>query len=419
MSLSTRRAAISAVISLGLAGSAIALAAAGDDPAVTLKISPTQTHASTQTGAKLCRSESLKGFDPRVYRRENDLLVSDLESGHRAVLSLDAGLQEHLAELFEKFQVPYGAVVAIEPQTGRVLSYVSHSSAEPNSDDLVLDATPPVASVFKIITAAALIDAGVTPQERVCYNGGFRRLTQSDLLDNPRRDAYCATFQEAMGGSINAVFAKLADRHLDTETVKRYASAFGFDHTLPFDIRPSISRAQIPTERLEFARTAAGFWHTHMSPLHAALIAATVANDGVMPRISMIDRVVDSSGKVLRRFQPGAFRSVIPRFTARTIGQMMQRTVTHGTAKNAFYDPKGRAFIPGIRIAGKTGSLSQSKPYHAFSWWVGYAPLDNPTISVAALVVNTPRWRIKASYAAREALRYYLIQKKPKIQGTG
>lgn len=414
MSLSSHRVAVAVVVSLALAGSAIAFAAAGDDPVTTSKSALTHKRATGDAKAAIHNTESLTGFDPRVFRRENGLLVSDLETGHRAVLSLDSGLQEHLSRLFERYQVPYGAAVAIEPQSGRLLSYVSHSSAEQETDDLVLDATAPAASVFKIITAAALIDARVDPQERVCYNGGFRRLTESDLIDNPRRDAYCATFQEAMGRSINAVFAKLADRHLNAGAVERYASAFGFGHALPFDVRPSISRAQIPTDRLEFARTAAGFWHTQMSPLHGALIAATIANDGVMPRLSMIDRVVDGSGKVIHRFQRGAFRSVIPRRTARTIGRMMQQTVTHGTAKNAFFDPKGQAFLPGIPIAGKTGSLSQSNPYRAYSWWIGYAPLDNPTISVAVLVVNTPRWRIKASYAAREALRYYLVMKPKK-----
>ncbi|MDH5672432.1 MAG: penicillin-binding transpeptidase domain-containing protein [Myxococcales bacterium] len=350
-------------------------------------------------------------LDPLAHRAEGELRVADLDDGSRAELTLDASLQQHLTELYRRYEVPYGAAVALEPHSGRVLAYVSHSSANPKAGDLVRDPSPPSASVFKVITASALVDAGVTPGSRVCYSGGFRRLQLRDLNDDPKRDKSCATLSEAMGGSINTVFAKLADRHLDQPTVERYAEAFGFGHHLPFDAATRVSRAEVPEERLEFARTAAGFWHMHMSPLHGALIAATIANDGAMPRASIVERVVGEDGAERYRLPqaPKSFRSVLPRGTAQAVGRMMSRTVTHGTSRSAFYDPAGRPFLPGVEVAGKTGSLSSERPYRAYSWWVGFAPRDKPQIAVAALVVNTPKWRIKASYVAREALRHYLI----------
>jgi beta-lactamase class D len=66
--------------------------------------------------------------------------------------------------------------------------------------------------------------------------------------------------------------------------------------------------------------------------------------------------------------------------------------------------------LPGIAVAGKTGSLSSERPFRHYTWWVGHAPADAPKIAVAALVVNTPEWRIKASYLAREALKQFLVQ---------
>ena len=63
-----------------------------------------------------------------------------------------------------------------------------------------------------------------------------------------------------------------------------------------------------------------------------------------------------------------------------------------------------------VSVAGKTGSLTQQNPYRAYSWWVGFAPVEKPRIAIAVLVVNSPKWRIKASYAARETLRHYLIR---------
>jgi cell division protein FtsI/penicillin-binding protein 2 len=358
----------------------------------------------------------LEGFDPLQQREQDGRLVSDLPSGALAQLTLEPGLQRHMKKVFAQYAVPYGALVALEPSSGRVLAYVSHSSANPDAGDLARDPTPPSASVFKVVTGAALIDAGVSPEESVCYGGGFSRLSAADIEDNPARDRSCATLAKAMGDSINTVFAKLADRRLDGERLARYAQAFGFGHALPFDAPTRPSPFEVPSERLERARTAAGFWHMHMSPLHGALIAATIANGGTMPRAAMVERVVGAHGELLHSRTPAAFRSVIGRATAGHVAAMMTRTVTDGTAHGSFFDEKGRPYLPGISVAGKTGSLSSEQPYRHYTWWVGFAPERAPQIALAALVVNTPKWRIKASYVAREALRYHLVERK--AQGT-
>jgi cell division protein FtsI/penicillin-binding protein 2 len=355
------------------------------------------------------------GLDPLVHRLAGDHLVSDLPDGRIAELSLEPGLQDHIASVLRRYDVPYGAAVAIEPSTGRVLAYVSHSSANPDAGDLARDPSPPAASTFKVITSSALIDAGVVPETRICYGGGSQRLVEADIEDNPKRDRNCASLAEALGSSINAVFAKLADRKLSAKVIERYAQAFGFGHALPFDVQTRVSPAEVPEERLELARTAAGFWHTHMSPLHAALIASTIANDGVMPRPILVDRVLDAGGRPLFAASPSAYRNVISRATARTVGHMMTETVAHGTSRSAFFDPHGKPFLPNIKVAGKTGSLSSDQPYRAYSWWIGFAPEESPQIAVAALIVNTPKWRIKASYLAREALRYYLVERKAPV----
>ena len=85
-----------------------------------------------------------------------------------------------------------------------------------------------------------------------------------------------------------------------------------------------------------------------------------------------------------------------------------------GTARRAFHDPRGVPFLPGISVAGKTGTLSGENPYRGYTWWVGFAPAEHPTIALAALAVNTPEWRIKASTVAREALRNYLVRPAPR-----
>lgn len=335
-------------------------------------------------------------------RVENEKLWSTLDSGERAQLTLDPTLQTHVQKLFAQYQVPTAAFVAIEPSTGRILAYVSHNQGG-GGIDRAIDSSPPSASVFKIITSAALIDAGVGPETKMCYGGGSSSLQPVDLVDNPKRDRTCVTLAYALGHSTNAVFAKLATRNLVPSKLQRYADLFGYGKHVPTELRATAGEAEIPEQQLEFARTAAGFWHSHLSPLHAALIAATIANGGVMPHASMIERVVTPEGQLLhaRAAQPG--ERVIAASTAREVGKMMVRTVREGTSHDAFYD-RGRPYLGDIAVAGKTGSLSANDPYRAYSWWVGFAPVDSPKIAIAALVVNGPQWRIKSSFVARDAL---------------
>lgn len=384
-----------------------------DDPVVAspspAPAAPAEAPAPTPSAPRRGRPAVLRHFDPLEHREEDGTLVSDLPGDQTALLTLDARLQHAMEAYFERYEVPYAGLVAIEPSTGRVLAYVSHSSAEPDHADMARDATAPAASVFKIITASALLEAGVTPGTEVCYHGGASSISLSLLTPDPAHDSACASLSMALGRSLNVVFARLADQHLDPSSLGRFASAYGFGEALPFDVPTHESEIEIPSDRLEFARTAAGFWHSHLSPLHGALIAATIANEGRMPRATMIDRVLDADGHVTFESHPETFRSVVGRRTAQLVGEMMQRTVSEGTARRAFHDDHGRPFIPGVDVAGKTGTLSSERPYRGYTWWVGYAPADEPRIALAALVINTPEWRIKASHAAVEALRQYLV----------
>ncbi|HEX6240869.1 MAG TPA: penicillin-binding transpeptidase domain-containing protein, partial [Polyangiales bacterium] len=122
-------------------------------------------------------------------------------------------------------------------------------------------------------------------------------------------------------------------------------------------------------------------------------------------------------GKLLLKSEPALHRSVLERRTAEQIARMMRLTVTTGTAKKFFFDDHGNPFLPGVEVAAKTGTLSKERPYRGYTWWIGFAPAAAPKIAVAALVVNSPKWRIKAGYVGREALRHYLFTKRSKSAG--
>jgi peptidoglycan glycosyltransferase len=407
MRLPSRRTLAGFVLALTSFGLAFGIRSAGAAPSVERRTAAPRAKAPT-------REALLKGFDPRERTLEEGRFTSPLAQGHHAVLTLDPGLDAFVSQVLRRYEVPEAGFVAVEPSTGKLLAYVSHGQGSVDARDRVLDASAPAASVFKLITGAALLDQGLAPDTNTCYHGGASKLTLSELTDNAKLDSACISLSGALGFSVNAVFGKLALKHLDAPKLSRYASAFGFGESLPFDAPTDPSSLDVPSERVEFARTAAGFWHMHMSPLHAAMIASTVANRGRMMRPHMIESIVDPGGRVLSRTEPELHRSVLERRTAELLGRMMRTTVTQGTARKTFFDGRGVPFLPGIDVAGKTGTLSKERPYRGYTWWIGFAPADAPKIAVAALIVNSPKWRIKASYLAREALRHYLIEEPKK-----
>ena len=143
-----------------------------------------------------------------------------------AHLTLDVDLQRATQRLLRKYEIPEAAVVVMDVASGRLLVWANHTEKEKGeSRDLCVDASAPAASIFKIVTAAALVEqGGLTPDARQCYSGGENRLTLSDLVDDPKKDRWCATLGEAMGRSINAVFARLALKSLTPATLTAMAA---------------------------------------------------------------------------------------------------------------------------------------------------------------------------------------------------
>lgn len=320
----------------------------------------------------------------------------------RAVLTVSPQLQQGLEKLLASYRVPVGAAVLLEPRTGRVLAMAEHVERGA-SGHVALRPIAPAASVFKIVTAAALLDRGIAPDAEVCFHGGNHRIQKALLSDDPRRDRRCLTLADALGKSANVVFAKLAGRALSPEQLRSEASRFLFNAPIAFEWPVEPSPARIPDDRFELATTAAGFGPVRMSPLHGAVLASLVANRGafVPPRI-----VEEIDGVPVAR---GDARQVLRPEIAAAVARMMQTTVTDGTARKVFRRERSARGSPlrEIAVAGKTGSLAEASPYRDYSWFVGFAPANDPQIAVAAVVVNERRWRVKAPFVAREALKAY------------
>ena len=352
-------------------------------------------------------------IDLALARGDGTQLVQTLADGSRLRMTLDPDLQQRTIEYLRDYEVPYGAAVLYRIDTGEVLVMAGHSQRSPDVSLEKLCLTPwaPAASVFKIVTAGALLSLGVPPSAEVCYHGGTRKLTGAHLRDIPRLDRTCHNLSDAVARSLNPVIAKLAVRHLGWETLRGWADRFGFNRAVPFDVHTMPSRASIPKDPLELARTAAGFWHTEISALHGAVIAAVAASGGLLrwPHVVRSVELTDGSDQTPLR---AASERVLPRAAAHALAQMMARTVSRGTARRGFYSRRGVRLLPEATVAGKTGSLSRRDPHLSYSWFVGFAPADHPEVAFSVLLGNPPRWRIKASTAARVLLHRYFARHK-------
>ncbi len=335
-----------------------------------------------------------------------------LPEGRRARLTLDPELQRTTSSLMARYHIPEAGAVLMDVKSAQLLVYASHvNTGEPF--DVNVRAEAPAASVFKVVTAASLVEnADLDAATEQCYHGGKNRVTARELEDDPERDKWCASLAAAMGRSLNVVFARLAKKNLSVEQLTETAGAFGFGMPVPFDVPNEASAVHLPEDPVEFARAAAGFWHTSLSPLAGAVLAQTIANQGVTLRPSIVQAVESPNGDLLYEAgsQPTVVRRAIRPSTATELTRMMVQTTLNGSAHKAFFDRKGRPFLPGITVAGKTGTLTRHKENRHYTWFVGFAPAEAPEVAVAALAVNTPMWRIKGPDLARDVLRAYFAK---------
>ncbi|HYQ16084.1 MAG TPA: penicillin-binding transpeptidase domain-containing protein [Polyangiaceae bacterium] len=354
----------------------------------------------------------LDGLDLLRLDLRPQRVMAPLKDGQVAELTLDPVMQRVARAQMQKYKLPESGVVVMDVKSGKVLAYASYVN-QGEVFDVNVRADAPAASVFKVITGSALVErAGLNAESEQCYHGGKSRILPDELVDDARRDKWCATVAIAMGRSLNVVFARLAQKHLTPEDVAQMGGAYGFGAPIPFAVPNDAPKIEIPQEPVEFARASAGFWHTTMSPLLGVSIAQTVANGGVTlePRIVA---AVSKGGEELWRDErePRVLRRAVKPETAVQVSRMMRETVANGSAFKSFHDASGKPYIPGVAIAGKTGTLTDYKRNRFYTWFVGFAPAEAPEVAISTLVVNTPDWQIKAPMLAREVLRAYFEKK--------
>ena len=312
--------------------------------------------------------------------------------GADARLTLDPPLQRACERILTNSAAHEGAIVVSDVRTGRILAWAARGDR-----DYVSDAFAPSASLFKVVTASALLEGGkVSPMTRECFEGGEHALHPADL---ERRGSFCSTVGEALGHSYNIVFARLSKRFLTPSDLRHYAAELGFSGEVPIDVPVDGSDVRIPDDAFGMARASAGFWNGRLVPLGALFAMQTIANDGERIRLSLLD-----PGGAPPRVSLGRAIGV---GTARTLTRMLEVTTRRGTAAKAFHRADGSPYLAQIAVAAKTGTLIGGSPSRMYSWFAAFAPSTKPEIAVSVMLGNDLRWRTKANIVGREVLGAY------------
>ena len=298
-----------------------------------------------------------------------------------------------------------GAVVALDPRTGAILAAVSAPSFDPEillGDDaplqwemLIDDPGEPTrdratreiyapGSTFKTVVSAAALDTGAAgigttfddPEE---FDLPGSTATISNANGRPCNDGVTATLVQAFVRSCNTIFADLSIQ-LGAADIGITAEALGFNQDIEFEwpVPEAVwNTPELARDAAALAQSGIGERDVRATPLHMAMIAAAVANDGVTVSPFAVRRVFDADGNTVSETDVLELGRAMSSDTATTLTQMMERVVTEGTGR--------QAAVPGVRVAGKTGTATGEDGF-SNPWFIGFAPVENPTIALAVFI---------------------------------
>ena len=315
--------------------------------------------------------------------------------------SLDPTLQNYIKNLLRRSQTHQAAVVVMKPVTGQIIAMVHYENhGTGGGENLCLKADFPAASLCKIISAAAALEVrGFTPDKTLEFRGRKHTLYKSQLRKGRSRYTVKTSFKKAFSGSINSVFGKIGIYDLGREAMSDYAERFWFNRKIPFDLPLDESSIQVPDDDFGLAEIASGFnKRTLISPLHAALITAAIANQGIMMEPWLVRQVSDESGKTLYRSKPLRLGQPITAKTAKDMRALMMETVKSGTSRKAFRVLRRKKAFKNIELGAKTGTINDKLDQYKFDWLTTYAlPKEGDDgVSAAILAIHGERLGIRA-----------------------
>ncbi len=337
--------------------------------------------------------------------------------------TLDSSLQKLGNRLMKRYKPLYGAIIAMHPNSGKVLSVVSfkHDSVS-DLGNISFRSIFPAASIFKTITAAAAIeDAGFDAQSVVKHVGRNHTLYKFQLEKEPGQFNEI-TLEKAFALSINPVFAKVGIYSLGKDKLEDFSHKFGFNTVIPFELEIETSQMSASDSLFELAEVASGFnQQTTISPLHGALMASAISENGKMPHPFVVDSVTRKDSCVYKA-QNRVWKTPIKGHTAGELRKMMQGVSSYGTARKSFKYIRQSARFNNIQYGGKTGSVDKDG-IGRVDWFVGFArdPADSTQrIAISVVTAHGAYWTVHSSFIAAEYFRHFLrsVQDKQKKELT-
>ena len=350
----------------------------------------------------------LRGWAPRLAAGYT-LQATHGKLGHlRLEPTISPFLQTRAESWLKPLKSRRAALVVLEPDTGRVLvmAGVRNGRLDPG---VALDASPPAASLFKIITAAAALEeAGLEAESRLGYVGRPHTLYRFQVREKPRYRPQFVTLAKSFASSNNPIFARLGIYQLGGGVLTRYARSLGFEKSLEFELPLEPSRLVHPKNSFGVGEMASGFNRvTSMSPLHAAVIVAAFINGGRLPQPCVIKRLVRADGRIYYQSHPDLGPVVISPETCAQMQRLFEATVEKGTARRAFRRLSRDKVLKYLDLGGKTGTIRGPDRSELFEWFAGYArdPGTGRTLAVSALVVHGKVRYANPKKLARRMLR--------------
>ncbi len=357
-------------------------------------------------------------FDPQLgfsglEKELNDYLGTQSQKiqngkkqGITVVLTLDVNLQK---KAFDLLKGRKGVILAINSQTGEILTYASSPSVsleEIKSDmkkglkgqpllDRISQGLYPPGSVFKIVTLAAALEEGWSLSKT--FKAPAILKVDGGTITNYQKKSYgILTLEKAFEKSVNTVFAQVA-LALGKEKLTKEAFKLGFNQKVSFSLPVKKSNFPYPSTRVDLAWQAVGQGRVLTTPFQIGILASAIANGGVLKPPFLVKKLRTPQGKVLSVALPKK-RVLFRPEVALKIKKAMVNAVDFGTGK--------QAKLAGIKVGGKTGTaeLDSGKPH---SWFVCFAPAEKPVIVIVTLVEHGGLGGQEAATLTRKFLKYF------------
>lgn len=321
-------------------------------------------------------------------------------------------LTKYIKKQLRRYRSDYASVVVIDNNTGKILSAIDYTrKTREFGKNLTFSSTNPAASVFKVITAAELIEnSNVQKKSLFSYSGKATTLYKYQLKNKKNRWTRKIQFERAFAYSNNVVFGKAAIKNTNYVSLSRMANRFGFNQNILQMVDAGNSSLFTGASDYELAELATGFNKgTMISPVHGAIIASIVANDGLYRKPTVISKIKEVEHDRLVWKPKFLMERALSKKTAENMQDLMELTVKRGTARGAFRPWKIKK-IKNLNIGGKTGTITGGLPYGKRDWFVSYATPQNSTdkgISVCVMIVNVKKWYIKSTVLAKNVIQHY------------